>query len=330
MSPELILLYIAVGLVGTVLVSFVVEAIRRPPVPPAVLPWAPEIPLQYVEVGGVRLRYLRTGQGPDLVLLHTIRTSLDLYQKMIPALSRRFTVWAVDYPGHGYSDIPDIAYAPADFQPAVEGFLDHTGLRGATVAGISIGGTIALLAAARGHPAVGRVVAINPYDYARGTGVRRGNAVANLVMSLATVPVLGETVMRLRLPVIERWIMEGGVATPDALSAEFLADLFAQGERRSHYRAFLNLIRHAAGWEDAPAQYGRIRVPVLLVYGERDWSRPAERRRTGDAIPGVRELTITDGGHFLALDRPVELETAITEFALAGRAATVPPARTPA
>jgi alpha-beta hydrolase superfamily lysophospholipase len=93
-----------------VLVSFLVEAMRPVPPTPERLSWAPDIPIRYVSVSGVRLRYIKTGEGPALVLLHTLRTQLDLFEKVIPELAKNFSVYAVDYPGHGYSDIPRAKY----------------------------------------------------------------------------------------------------------------------------------------------------------------------------------------------------------------------------
>jgi pimeloyl-ACP methyl ester carboxylesterase len=158
-------------------------------------------------------------------------------------------------------------------------------------------------------------VSINPYDYAKGLGIRRANLVARLVFTLARVPVLGETVMRLRNPMVERRIMEGGVADPAALTPGFFAQLLASGARPGHYQAFLSLIRHAHAWEDARLAYGKISVPVLVVYGERDWSQPEERRRTVDAIPGARVETVIGGGHFLSIDQPERVAELIRSFA---------------
>jgi pimeloyl-ACP methyl ester carboxylesterase len=83
--------------------------------------------------------------------------------------------------------------------------------------------------------------------------------------------------------------------------------MHAVGNRPRHYRAFLALLRNGRSWELAREQYGRIDVPVLLVYGDRDWSRASERERTRAAIPKVVTRTIKDCGHFLPLDRPREL-----------------------
>src|SRR5262245_48338058 len=130
--------------VGLWLVSFVVEASRPVPQAPEKLPWGPDIPIGYANAGSHRLRYIKTGAGPTLVLLHTLRTQLDLFEKVVPELAKSFTVYAPDYPGHGYSDIPDARYDATFFVRSVEQFLDALDLQGVTVAGVSIGGAIAL------------------------------------------------------------------------------------------------------------------------------------------------------------------------------------------
>jgi len=159
-----------------------------------------------------------------------------------------------------------------------------------------------------------RVIAINPYDYGHGMGIARGNAWAWVVFNLARIPVLGETVMRLRNSFVERRALEGGVADPSAITPGFSEQVRASGFRPGHYRAFLNLLRHAYLWDDARKRYGAIKVPVLVIYGDRDWSRPNERQRTIDAIPGAKAETIAIGGHFLALDQPERLATLIKSF----------------
>lgn len=310
------LLLVIVGfLVLPVVLSLIVEAMRPRPEAPRSLYWDPAITIQYALIDGLRIRHIKTGRGPNLVLLHTLRTQLDMFEKVIPRLADGFTIHALDYPGHGFSDIPNTDYRPELFVRTVEGFLDQADISEATLAGVSIGGTIPLLIAAKRNPRVTKVVSINPYDYYKGRGITRGNLVARLVFTLARVPVLGETVMRLRNPMVERRIMEGGVADPAALTPGLLAQLAASGARPGHYRAFLNLIRHAHLWEDARQVYGQIGIPVLVVYGERDWSFAEERRRTMEAIPGARVETVPSGGHFLSLDQPERLAELIKGFA---------------
>jgi len=108
--------------------------------------------------------------------------------------------------------------------------------------------------------------------------------------------------------------MEGRVAYPDALSSELRKELYDAGERPGHYRGFLHLLAHERRWFQARDEYPRIRIPTLLIYGERDWAPLPLRERSRALIPGAAMTTVSDGGHFLSLDRPRELTDLIVRF----------------
>jgi pimeloyl-ACP methyl ester carboxylesterase len=303
------------ALAALIPLSYLVEAFRTAPAAPDRLDWAPEIPIRYVDLDGTKLRYITAGQGPALVLLHTLRTQLDMFQKVIPELAHRFRVYALDFPGHGFSDIPKTQYSAELFVTATTRFLDQLDIRDAVVAGESIGGTVALLLAARRNPRVRSVVAINPYDYAGGRGIRRSSLLANILFGLNNVPVLGSTVTRLRLYPIVKRVLKGGVYRKGALPSALARALYRVGNRRGHYRAFMSLVRRWASWERARVEYAHVDRPVLLIYGDHDWSRVAEREADRQAIPGAEPRIIKDAGHFLSLDAPRELVQAVVSFA---------------
>ena len=54
---------------------------------------------------GSRLRYFTAGTGPPLVLLHTVRTQLDYFQRVIPQLWDTFTIYALDFPEIGRAHV---------------------------------------------------------------------------------------------------------------------------------------------------------------------------------------------------------------------------------
>jgi pimeloyl-ACP methyl ester carboxylesterase len=295
--------------------GLIAEALRIAPKTPEQLYWAPEIPIRYFDFDGNRIRYIRTGSGPNLVLLHTLRTQLDIFEKLVPLVEKSFTVYALDYPGHGFSAIPQADYRPELFVETVEGFLNELDLSDVTFAGISIGGVIPLIIAAKKNKRIRKVIAINPYDYGRGTGLARANAVAGLIFTLARVPVLG------------RWSCGSAtwpwrtascwavlpIPTPSRLGSTRLP--MPRGYGPVTMTPFLNLIRHAHHWDEARQRYGKIDVPVLVGYGEQDWSRAEERQRTVRSIPGATVEVVPDGGHFLSLDQPKRLAEIVERFA---------------
>ena len=267
-----------------------------------------------MDVDGVRLRYVVAGTGPTLVLVHTLRTQLDLFQRLLPLLTERCRVYALDLPGHRYSDIPAVDYTADLFIGKIAGFIEALDLQDVTLVGESIGATSALGLAARRHPRVGSVVAINAYDYDGGRGVGRGSLIARLVFSTNDVPVLGGTIARLRSYPVVKAILNGGLHRLASMPAELAREIYRVGNRRGHYQAFTSLVHHWPSWERERERYGLIERPVLLIYGDHDWSRTDERAETARRITGARVMTVERAGHFLAFEAPRDAADAITAF----------------
>src|SRR5262249_48977726 len=119
---------------------------------------------------------------------------------------------------------------------------------------------------------------------------------------------------------IMKSVLHGGVANPRCIRPALLREMYAVGNRPGHYRAFICLLRNTASWEAATEVYGKIDVPVCLIWGSKDWSRPGEREHDRSLIPGVSMSLIEDGGHFFPLDRPQELSELIIQFAISSHA----------
>lgn len=306
-------IFVASG-IGAYLISFAFNGLRRKPGEPSGFSWDSSIELKHVTVDGNRLRYIEVGSGSPLVLLHTLRTHIDLFQKVIPDLAKDFTVYAVEYPGHGWSDIPAADYTPQFFASNVAGFLDALRIERALVVGESIGGTIPLLLAAEKNARISAIVSVNPYDYDRRFTMHAG-LMTRIMFGVGAVPIVGGIFMRFRLAAIEAMVMAGGVANRSSLPKEFLREMYNIGVRLGHYQGFLNLIRHLPLWSKAHDVYDQIDVPVLLIYGDEDWSAPTDRERTSSGIPGVQTETVSNAGHFLSLDQPEAFAEHVRAFA---------------
>src|SRR5260370_920256 len=76
---------------------------------------------------------------------------------------------------------------------------------------------------------VARVVAINPYDYGWGGGIRRSSTLAKILFTAMLWPVIGEFVLATGTKGILRKIMEGGMDDPRNISADLIDELLASG-----------------------------------------------------------------------------------------------------
>jgi hypothetical protein len=70
------------------------------------IPVANTIASLTADVGGVKLHYLKAGDGPAVVLPHGCTQTSRMWRPIIPLLAKKFLVIAPDLPSIGDSDIP--------------------------------------------------------------------------------------------------------------------------------------------------------------------------------------------------------------------------------
>ena len=255
---------------------------------------------------GSRLRYFTAGSGPALVLMHTIRTQLDYFLRVIPQLWDSFTVFAFDLPGMGWSDIvPGARYEEADLRAAVVEFIAGLDLHDVTLAGESLGGALALQSSIDLKERVSRVVAFNTYDYP--SGLERGNLFARFIIRSVRMPGVGAVFAAMENRPIMTGVMRGGVVDKATLPGEFIVELRKSGRRKGYPRVARAVYRSLKGFVKARERYRDVPVPVTLVYSDRDWSRPAEREHVAGLLAEVERISLPDTGHFSALERPNEV-----------------------
>ena len=127
-----------------------------------------------MDFDGVRMRYLRAGSGPPVILLHGLFAYSFSWRFTIPALAPYATVYAPDLLGAGFSDRPrGIDHSMYGTARWVVRFAHNLGLESFDLLGTSRGGPVAMAAAAQcvqevtPGPRVRRLVLVcpvNPYS----------------------------------------------------------------------------------------------------------------------------------------------------------------------
>ncbi|MDH6436180.1 pimeloyl-ACP methyl ester carboxylesterase [Streptomyces sp. SAI-144] len=249
------------------------------------------------------LRYLKAGTGAPLVLLHTVRTQAEHFRLLIPLIADRFTVYALDLPGMGYSEIvPGASYDEPAMREGVKRLLTELDLHDVTLVGESMGAVLALTTAADLPERVRRVVAVNSYDF-RG-GIARSSLLARVVVTGVLAPGVGPVIAGVEPKPALRKILQGGLGDKSALRDDYMDELLQVGTRRGYpivaravYQALPSLIA-------ARSRYPEVKAPVHLVYGEKDWSRPSDRQANKNLLPAADFTQVAGAGHFIALERP--------------------------
>jgi pimeloyl-ACP methyl ester carboxylesterase len=117
---------------------------------------------QYAEVNGINLYYETIGDGRPLILLHGGLGSGEMFGPVRPALAESHQVIAVDLQGHGRTADIDRPIDVSLMADDITALIDHLGLDKPDLVGYSLGGGVALYAAAKVPEKVGRLVVASP------------------------------------------------------------------------------------------------------------------------------------------------------------------------
>ena len=254
-------------------------------------------------LGQGRLRYLTGGTGAPLVLLHTVRTQAEHFRHLIPLVQDRYTVYALDLPGMGHSQIvPGASYEEPSMRAAVTNLITRLDLRDVTLLGESMGAVLALTAAAELPERVRRVLAINAYDYAG--GILRSSFLARFIITGVLAPGIGPLLAGLEPKPIMRAVLRGGIVDKTALREDYLDELLRVGRRPGYSTVARSVYASLPSFIAARSRYPRVTAPIHLIYGERDWSRTSDRQANSDLMPTAKFIQVPSAGHFIALERP--------------------------
>lgn len=128
----------------------------------------------WTDFEGARMRYLRAGSGPPLILLHGLMAYSFSWRYTLPALAPYATAYAPDLLGAGFSDRPrGIDHSVRGTATRILKFVEKLGLSSYDLLGTSRGGAVAMAAAAECVSAGGcrarlrrlvLVCPVNPYS----------------------------------------------------------------------------------------------------------------------------------------------------------------------
>jgi pimeloyl-ACP methyl ester carboxylesterase len=253
--------------------------------------------------GEGRLRYLAGGSGAPLVLLHTVRTQAEHFRHLIPLLKERYTVYALDLPGMGYSQIvPGASYEEPAMRAAVKRLVKRLDLRDATLVGESMGAVLALTTAADMPERVQGVMAINPYDYPG--GIVRSSFLARFIITGVLTPGIGPILAGVEPKPIMSAVLRGGLVDKTALRDDYVDELLSVGRRSGYSIVARSVYASLPSYIAARSRYSEVKAPIHLIYGDKDWSRTSDRDANSRLLPAATFTLVPKAGHFIALERP--------------------------
>jgi 3-oxoadipate enol-lactonase len=256
--------------------------------------------MDFIELDGVALRYELSGTGDRmLVLVHEMGGSLESWDEVVPRLAGSRRVLRYDTRGAGMSQKARGDLGLDTMADDIAALLDALGIAGkVALAGIAVGGAIALHFAARYPERTSAVVVGSP-----ATGIVPDRRAAALE----------------RLAKIET----GGMASvvEDAMLNGYAPELRGNAGRFERFRARWlgnDPASYATIWRmlanaDMQEELTRLRCPVLVIGGSLDRVRPpAVAEQVAKTIPGARYVEVRTG-HYMAVQTPNLISDRIDE-----------------
>jgi Predicted hydrolases or acyltransferases (alpha/beta hydrolase superfamily) len=121
---------------------------------------------KFVSIYGAKIHYVEAGSGAPLILIHGLADNIAVWDSVIPPLSARFRVIALDQIGFGRSDKPLLNYRVSTFVDFLDGFMTELKIGRASLIGNSLGGWVAADFALKHPQRVERLILSDAAGYA--------------------------------------------------------------------------------------------------------------------------------------------------------------------
>jgi len=265
-------------------------------------------------VGGVKLHYLKAGQGPAVILLHGYTQTSRMWRPIMPLLAEKFTVVAPDLPGIGDSEIPKTGLDMKLAAISIHGLAKSLGIEKARVVGHDIGLMVAYAYAAQFPGETEKLAVMDAFL----PGVAGWEDVYNNP---------GIWHFRFNGPTPEALVRGRERTYFDYFWNDFAADKnhsLPEADRIAYTAAYARPGRMHAGWEYfvsfqqaakdfAELSKTKLTMPVLAIGGEK-----ANGTVLGEQMKLVATnatmVVLKDCGHWVLEEKPKETTEALVKF----------------
>lgn len=229
---------------------------------------------KFVQVDGLKTRYIEAGTGPAAILLHgaSLGSSADVFERNLqPLASAGVRVIAYDQPGFGLTDNPS-DYSVAYRRRFIMMFIDALGLESAALVGHSQAGGMALGLAFEHPQRISKVMVVGSGSVLpplpegqKQSEAREGEE------GTASEPTVEQT-----RALLEHNLFDHSLITPEVLEARHRMSV------GKNFEAFLKrgqAARGGGGKESKPVwqRLTELPCPLLLIFGKNDRGNAYER-----------------------------------------------------
>jgi pimeloyl-ACP methyl ester carboxylesterase len=278
---------------------------------------SPELgPARTLEVGGGRLRYHDTGEGPPVVFVHGVIVNANLWRKVVPRLADGHRCVALDMPfGSHIEPMPNADLSPPAVANLVADAVDALGLEDVTLVGNDTGGAICQLVAVNRPERLGRLVLTSCDSYEH-FPPKLFSFFKPLGKVTSAIPFLFAPLrMRAarRLPIAYGWVTREPIEPREAEDS-YVLPLLEDGRIREDLRRLIPGL-DARYTLEAAERLRSFDKPVLIAWSAEDKLFPrSDAVRLADTFPNARLEWVEGARTFSAEDRPERVAELIAAF----------------
>ena len=255
---------------------------------------------RYFDAGGVRIRYVDSGAGPAVVLVHGFTGAIErawMNTGVLQDLARDHRVLALDLRGHGHSDKPHDPRAYDEIGLDVIRLMDHAGVKRAHVVGYSLGGII-----------VAKLLTTHPERFQSAV---LGGAAYRRSRSKGADEASEEAAREIEAGLYRALIVSTAPTDEPPPGEEAIRARSREIAASNDVRAHAALMRARRALLVSDAEIARVRVPTLAVVGGADPALPrVEAMRK--AWPGLRVEVVPGAAHPTVHERGLPRHPAFT------------------
>ncbi len=244
--------------------------------------------IEYINIGGISVRYSAKGRGKDVLFLHGWGSDLSSFSSAQDLLALKYKTYSIDFPGFGNSDEPDKSWGTEEYCQFVIDLMDALGINNPVVVGHSFGGRVAIRIAALGKAQ--KLILVNS------AGIRPVRSIGYYV-KVISYKIIKKIFHFAPLSIVNTYKSRAG--SPDYRNASNVMK-----------KVLVNVVN-----EDMRDLLSRINIPVLLVWGEEDQVTPLYQANVmNKLIPDSGLVVLKKAGHFSHIENRNDFELVVGSF----------------
>ena len=255
-------------------------------------------------VNDIRMAYQAKGDAEPkaLLLVHGFPLDSGMWEAQLAGLADQAFVIAPDLRGHGKSDALTGPYSMDQHADDLAALLDQLLVQKAVIAGLSMGGYVALAFWRRYPQRVAGLALVDTRANADTQDARAGRTATAERVRERGVSVLAEEMMPRLL-------------SPENLGNEQIAGRLREIILRQPAEGMIGALTAMRDREDSTATLPAINVPTVVIVGEHDVITPPEVAvALAKEIPDARSVVVVNAGHMSPMENPREVNMALSEL----------------